>query len=179
MPSQKGPGKKGRGAAADARQSRSRKTTPNSAAGAGVVPPSSDTSETALLGLSVRSLATFDGFDANSSTSIPDAKGIDVDIDALGVLMTTAETRGEVSNTGMRKLSPMKRGRQEEIQQDLQRDAARKENEEVRKKRKESSKAKERPLTHGAHAAAPQDGSIIGMLRISLCHLSRLHTKWS
>ncbi|CAG8955660.1 hypothetical protein HYFRA_00010924 [Hymenoscyphus fraxineus] len=167
-PSQKGTGKKGR----DARQSRSRNSTPNLTGASSSVPPA-ESGETALLELSRASFFTSDNV-ADVSSAIPSSKDLEALAEKLQKLVAAIELRGATCDRGMRMLAKLRKERLEEIESDrrdeehkerLKRDAA---DEEERgrhktnklKKRKDiSTSREERPLTHGAHTLAPQDGS--------------------
>lgn len=111
--------------------------------------------------------------DPQIGSSIPDSKAIDAIIDSLNQLLDVAEARGQVCDRGMRLLS-LQRKEQVETerreQEHRDKEAADKAAERSRqaskmKKKKDASKTREdRPLTHGAHVLAPQDGSIAGKL---------------
>jgi transcriptional adapter 3 len=169
--SQKGTGKKGR----DIRQSRSRNTTPSLAGSA--VPPS-ESGDTAYLALSKESFRTSDDIVEPYGSPIPTSKDLETLLDRLKRLVNVIETRGAVCDRGMRMLAQARKDRLEEIENQrrdeeqnerLKKEAA---DEEERgrtkaskiKKKKDSGNVKEeRPLTHGAHGVAPQDGSQLGM----------------
>jgi transcriptional adapter 3 len=171
-PGQKGTGKKGR----DVRQSRSRNTTPSLIGARGSLPPN-ESGETAWLELPIQPLRASDDSIENYSPSIPGSKDLEGLLERLQKLVNVAESRGSVCDRGMRQLAQQRKDRQEEIESErrdeerrerLKRDAA---DEEERgrnkankvKKRKDASRARdERPLTHGAHGLAPQDGSNLG-----------------
>jgi transcriptional adapter 3 len=171
-PSQKGTGKKGR----DVRQSRSRNTTP-SIVGARTSLPPADSGETAYLELPIQSFRVSDDALDNYGTSIPSSKDLEALLERCKELKDIVETRGSVCDKGMRMLAQARKDRIEEIENErideerkerIKRDAA---DEEERgrskanklKKRKDASQGREeRPLTHGAHGLAPQDGSNLG-----------------
>jgi transcriptional adapter 3 len=169
---QKGTGKKGR----DVRQSRSRNTTP-SLVGARTSLPPNEFGETAYLELPIQSFRASDDVVENYGTSIPSSKDLEGLLERLQKLVDVVEARGSVCDRGMRMLAQARKDRVEEIENE-RRDEERKERvkrdaaeEEERgrnkankvKKRKDASKAREeRPLTHGAHGLAPQDGSNLG-----------------
>jgi transcriptional adapter 3 len=170
LPSQKGTGKKGR----DARQSRSRNSTPNLPANTSV--SQLDKGTTALLGLSVAVLLVPDDI-PDVGSAIPSSKDLETLAQKLQTLVTAIENRGNICDKGMRSLAALRKERLEEIESD-RRDEERKErvkaDEEERgrhkankvKKRKDiSTSREERPLTHGAHGLAPQDGSNLGQYR--------------
>lgn len=177
LPSQKGTGKKGRD-----RHSRSRNSTPNLPflhPDAGGV--------TALLELPVANFQTDDEILENSGGSISSSKELEALLERLNKLVAIVETRGSVCDRGMRAASELRKDRLQEIESE-RRDEERKERakkdaaeEEERgrnkatkmKKRKDASAAREeRPLSHGAHGLAPQDGSHKGELHLScLCRL--------
>ena len=174
MPGQKGTGKKGR----DVRQSRSRNTTPSLGGGTNSSLPHSDNSETAYLELPVQQFRTSDDIVEQYGSAIPNSKDLEALTERLQRLVEIVETRGFVCDRGMRMLAQARKERVDEIETErrdeerkerLKRDAA---DEEERgrnkankvKKRKDVSTAREeRPLTHGAHGLAPQDGSNLGM----------------
>ena len=93
-------------------------------------------------------------------------------MERLEGLFKIVETRGSICDKGMRVLAQARKDRFEEIETD-RRDEERKERlrldaaaEEERGRKKTTSKNKknvERPLTHGAHVLAPQDGSNQGL----------------
>lgn len=168
LPSQKGTGKKGR----DARQSRSRNTTP-SLTGASSIPPGSAGS-TAYLELPKSSFQTADDLTDKYTTVIPNSQELGDLLERLNALTKQAEARGAVCDRGMRMLAQARKDRIEEIETE-RRDEENKErvkkevaDEEERgrnrankiKKRKDMSTSREeRPFTHGLHGLAPQDGS--------------------
>jgi transcriptional adapter 3 len=169
-PSQKGKGTKG--AARDIRQSRSRNTTP-SLTGAAI--PPTETGVTAYLELSLHSFRASDDLVESYGSAIPSSKELEALLERLQRLVDVVEARGSICDKGMRMLAQARKDRVEEIENDL-RDEERKERikrevkdeeERVRtkanklKKKKDAGK-EERPLTHGAHGLAPQDGSQLG-----------------
>ena len=174
-PGQKGTGKKGR----DARQSRSRNTTPSLVGTRNSLPPA-DPGETSYLELPLQSFRASDDVVDNYGASIPSSKDLEGLLDRLQELIDVVKARGSVCDKGMRMLAEARKDRLKEIEEieterrneerkeRLKRDAA---DEEERgrnkankvKKRKDASRAREeRPLTHGAHGLAPQDGSNSG-----------------
>lgn len=177
QPGQKGTGKKGRDAA---RQSRSRNSTPGSSF------PLADT-HTAFLDLPIKSFRTSDDLNETYGTTIPSSKDLEALLERLNKLTDVVDTRGTVCDRGMRLLSQARKDRLEEIENE-RRDEERKEqlkkdaaDEEERgrnkmgkiKKRKDLSTAREeRPLTHGAHGLAPQDGSNLGTCPEYEAHLT-------
>ncbi|KAG9235923.1 putative chromatin-remodeling complexes subunit NGG1 [Amylocarpus encephaloides] len=169
---QKGTGKKGR----EARPSRSRNSTPSLiTANANSSLSTSESSESALLELPLRLFPTSDDI-SDVGTAIPSLRDLVTLSEKLQRLVDSIEMRGTTCDRGMRRLSQIRKNRQDEIdlerieeerKERQKRDAA---NEEERgrhkankvKKRKEkeiSTSREERPLTHGAHGLAPQDGS--------------------
>ncbi|KAG0651654.1 Chromatin-remodeling complexes subunit NGG1 [Hyphodiscus hymeniophilus] len=160
---QKGTGKKGR----DVRQSRSRNTTP-SLVGARTSLPPTDSGETAYLELPIQQFrASDDVVVENYSASIPNSKDLEGLLERLQKLIDVVDTRGQVCDRGMRLLAQARKDRTEEIENE-RRDEERKERskrdaaeEEERSKAKANKKERKdkRPLTHGAHGLAPQDGS--------------------
>lgn len=109
--------------------------------------------------------------DPQIGSSIPDSKAIDTIIDSINRLLDVAEARGKVCDRGMRLLSAQRkdqveteRREQERVDREAADEAAERGRQASKmRKKKDSSKVKEdRPLTHGAHVLAPQDGSKIG-----------------
>ncbi|MCJ1425483.1 Transcriptional regulator, partial [Sticta canariensis] len=108
---------------------------------------------------------------------IPDPKLLEIMANDLNVLSQLADTRGQACDGAMREISKRRKERREEerAREQANREAEEKESlkraaedeEEARgrkgakvKKRKERSNVREeRPLTHGAHGLARQDGS--------------------
>jgi transcriptional adapter 3 len=165
---QKGTGKKGRD---NIRQSRSRNSTPSL-----VVPQESG--NTAYLSLPIQSFRTCDDIvEQYGGSAIPSSKDLEALLERLQKLAEVVENRGLICDKGMRKLAQERKDSLEEIEmqkRDLeQRERVKKDaaDEEERgrnkankiKKRKDLSTAREeRPLTHGAHGLAPQDGAGLG-----------------
>jgi transcriptional adapter 3 len=164
---QKGVGKKGRD-----RQSRSRNTTPSL-----VQPPPNDGEHTAFLDLPMDSFRTADDLIEIYGSTIPSSQDLEALLERLNKLTDVVDTRCNVADRGMRMLADKRKKRIAETENDrveaenkerAKRDAA---DEEERgrhraskiKKRKDISTAREeRPLTHGAHGLAAQDGSNLG-----------------
>lgn len=110
-------------------------------------------------------------------STIPSSPDLEALLDRLNRLTDVVETRCQVVDKGMRQLSDMRKKRLAEIENErveveskerAKRDAA---DEEERgrhraskiKKRKDISAAREeRPLTHGSHSLARQDGPDLG-----------------
>lgn len=110
--------------------------------------------------------------DPQIGSSIPDSKAIDTIIDSINRLLDVAEARGKVCDRGMRLLSAQRkdqveteRREQERIDREAADEAAEmgRQATKMRKKKDSSKVREERPLTHGAHILAPQDGSKVGM----------------
>ncbi|KAI9743510.1 MAG: Transcriptional regulator [Claussenomyces sp. TS43310] len=171
---QKGTKKKG---GRDARTSRSRNTTPISISGQGI-PASSNSEESAYTEMRMKPYvgAAYDEIiEQQPGSSIPDSKALDALLDRLNRLLDAVESRNKVGDRGMRQLAALRKERLEEIEverrDEERRERIRRDDEEERskkavsKKKKESGKVKEerlkddRPLTHGAHGLAPQDGT--------------------
>lgn len=186
IPGQKGStGKKGRD-----RQSRSRNTTPS-------LMSASDPDETPYLRVPLQNFQTDEGIDnysSGGSKDIPTAKDLEMLLERLNKLQTTVDARGAVCDRGMRTVVGLKKDRLEELESE-RRDEERKErlkkdalDEEERgrnkkaskmKKRKDASSAREeRPLAHGAHGLAAQDGSHHPgkLLYLSIVHPGHQHT---
>lgn len=172
-PSQKGTGKKGNGA----RQSRSRNTTP-SLAGRNSVPPT-ESGDTALLELPLSNFRTADDlFEIYHHHAIPSARDLDALVERIKNLQKIVDVRGDICDKGMRLLAKARKERFEDIENE-RRDEERKErvkkeaieeeerkaNKKKRKEQQAATKEEQRPLTHGAHGLAPQDGSKLGVLQ--------------
>ncbi|TVY34208.1 Chromatin-remodeling complexes subunit [Lachnellula subtilissima] len=167
LPSQKGTGKKGR----DPRQSRSRNTTP-SIIGTSTSLSHTESGETGLLELPKDKFPTSPDFGDYVALAIPSSKDLEALSDKLKRLMAVIETRGDICNKGMRLMVEMRKDRQDDIARQNQeqevvekkkRDAAEEEERGRHRanklKRRKDISAEERPLTHGAHGLAPQDGT--------------------
>lgn len=168
---------KGKGKGRDSRQPRSRNTTPSSSFSAGptsVPPPSNyiENDPSRLLGPTTVQYA--DMLDRVGAGPIPDIKSLESLMEHLKSLSQLAEARGDACNAGMRELS-QKRKEIAEDQEQFGRDVGErlKMKREVDhdegssraskggkvKKRKERDAKEERPLNHGAHEVARQDGA--------------------
>lgn len=162
---------KGKGKGRDARQSRSRNTTPSSASAPAIpsLPVQSYLDNDVTKHIDQASLQYSDVLDLVSAQNIPDSKTLETLVEHLKSLSEMADIRGEVCNAGMREMS-QKRKEVEDLELDREvqnRAKLKRETEEdddihkggKLKKRKERSSAKERPLNHGAHEVARQDGA--------------------
>lgn len=166
--------------ARDGRQSPSRNTTPSSIAS---LPFTVAVLSTAYLDIPVSSLVippniTYDDIleRHGGGGGIPDPKNLELMANDLNTLSLSAETRGQACDGAMRELA---KRRKERIEADRVRELASREAEEKEnlkraaeeeddaggkkagrlKKRKDRINAKEeRPLAHGAHGVARQDG---------------------
>lgn len=163
---------KSKGKGRDARQSRSRNTTPSNAASASVaVPPLQSYLENDVSKLIDLANGQYtDLLDLIAGPNIPNSKTLESLVEHLKSLSDMADARGEACNAGMREMS---RKRKEVIDDtELSREVGdraklKRETEEddeivkgKTKKRKERATAKEeRPLSHGAHDVARQDGA--------------------
>ncbi|KAI9839370.1 MAG: Transcriptional regulator [Thelocarpon superellum] len=182
-------GGKGKSKARDSRRSRSRNTTPSSVGASTSTVSASHTAylEMPLSQLMVPTNLTYDDLldRHGSTTGIPESKHLDALAADLRTLAQLADIRSDVCNKGMRQLSLRRKNRlederekeresrdQEERKEKLKRDAAARNEEEERrgskaskiKKRKDRSKVRdERPLVHGAHGLARQDGGDVEM----------------
>ena len=160
------------------RQSRSRNTTPSSVLSA---PGSSSTAgltvylEIPLASLIIPSTLLYDDLlEHHGGGGIPDPKNLEALANDLRALSELAATRENACDSAMRNLSQRRKLRHEEELEQFNREAEEKsglkrsaEDDDVDKaaksgklkKRKEQVKAREeRPLAHGAHGLARQDG---------------------
>lgn len=158
---------KGKGKGQTARRSRSRNTTPSSiSAGPTSVPPSSVYLENDPSKLIVPTNVQYAEMLARMGAGpIPDSKSLETLMDHLKSLSQMVEAREDACNAGMRELSQ----RRKEVSEDredatrMKREADEDEDGQVLKgakpkKRKERASKDERPLDHGAHEVARQDG---------------------
>lgn len=164
--------KGGAGKDSNARRSRSRNTTP----GLTQRPVEMETPLTEVR-MKPFSISSYDEIvEQQSGSGIPDSRSLDTLIDRIENLLKEVESRGNASDRGMRRLAGLRKDRLEELEAErrdeeqkerLKREAAEEEERGRKankmKKKKETSRAREeRPLAHGAHGLAPQDGSNLG-----------------
>lgn len=163
---------KSKGKGRDARQSRSRNTTPSNAGSVPtVVPPLPGYLENDVSKLIDLANGQYtDLLDLVAGPNIPDSKTLETLVDHLKSLSDMADARGEACNAGMREMSQKRKDVLEdtELSREVgERAKLKRETEEddeipkgKTKKRKERASAKEeRPLNHGAHDVARQDGA--------------------
>lgn len=168
---QKGAGKRSSGPR-EVRRSRSRNTTPSSVgAGSGIPATETESKYLELTMIPFPQTAYDEIVDPSIGTSIPDSKAIDAIVDSLNRLLDVAEARGQVCDRGMRLLSIQRKDQVETERREQERrdreaadEAAERGRQasKMKKKRDSGKMREERPLTHGAHVLAPQDGSNIG-----------------
>ncbi|MCJ1378839.1 Transcriptional regulator [Xylographa soralifera] len=178
MPPLGGKGKKGK----EGRQSRSRNTTPSSVASASASVVSAYTAylDIAISHFTIPNNILYDDIleRHGGSGGIPDPQHLETLANELKTLSQLAEARHNACDGGMRKLSERRKERIEEEREldqaireaedkaNLKRAAEDEELDRDRKggkmkKRKERSAIREeRPLTHGAHGVARQDGLV-------------------
>jgi transcriptional adapter 3 len=184
---QKSNAKKG-GRDSNARRSRSRNTTP----GVTQRPVEMDTPLTEVR-MKPFPISSYDEIvEQQSGSGIPDSKSLDALIERIENLLKEVEARGHASDRGMRKLAALRKDRLEELEAErrdeeqrerLKREAAEEEERGRKankmKKKKETSRAREeRPLAHGAHGLAPQDGSNLGRLLFYIQSLPLAVVSW-
>ncbi|CAI7621852.1 unnamed protein product [Penicillium glandicola] len=163
---------KGKGKGRDARQSHSRNTTPSSGSAPTIpsLPIQSYLENDVTKHIDLASVQYSDVLDLVSAQNIPDSKTLETLVDHLKGLSNMADIRGEVCNAGMREMSQKRREvEDQELDREVRdRSKLKRETEEdddihkggKLKKRKERPSAKdERPLNHGAHEVARQDGA--------------------
>lgn len=163
---------KGKGKGRDARQSRSRNTTPSSASAPAIpsLPIQSYLENDVTKHIDLASVQYSDVLDLVSAQNIPDSKTLEALVEHLKGLSDMADLRGEVCNAGMREMSQK---RKEVDDQELDREVRdrsklKRETEEdddihkggkLKKRKERPSGKEERPLNHGAHEVARQDGA--------------------
>jgi transcriptional adapter 3 len=163
---------KGKGKGRDARRSRSRNTTPSSASAPAIpsLPVQSYLENDVTKHIDQASLQYSEVLELVSAQNIPDSKTLETLVEHLKSLSDMADTRGEICNAGMREMShKRKEVEDQELEREvLNRSRLKRETEEdddihkggKPKKRKDRASAKEeRPLNHGAHELARQDGA--------------------
>ena len=169
------------------RSSRSRNTTPSSNVSAPISTVAA--TNTAYLDIPVDNLTIHSGISYDDilerhggGGGIPDPKHLEAMADNLKTLSQRAETRGQACDAAMRELvsrqkeikleeerSKEKAMREKAAQEAAEKESLKRAAEEEEgakskkalklKKKKEQSMKEERPLTHGAHGVARQDGS--------------------
>ena len=168
---------KGKSKGRDARQSRSRNTTPSSSLSAGptsVPPPSSYLENDPSRLLVPMNVQYSEMLDRMGAGPVPDIKSLESLMDHLKSLSQLAESRGDACNAGMRELS-QKRKEIVEDQEQFDLDVSERlkvkreaDNDEESgraskggkvKKRKERDTKEDRPLALGAHDMTRQDGA--------------------
>lgn len=170
---------KGKGKGRDVRRSRSRNTTPSSSlsAGATSAPPPPSYLENDPSRLLVPSTVQYaEMLDRVAPGSIPDSKSLESLMDHLKALCQLAEARGDACNAGIRELSRKRKEIADEQDQfEHEADGRPKMKREAYydeepsrpskggkiKKRKERESKEDRPLDHGSHELARQDGAEI------------------
>lgn len=162
---------KSKGKGRDARQSRSRNTTPSNAGGAAAasLPSYLENDVTKLIDVANGQYTEL--LELVAAPNIPDSKTLETLVEHLNNLSDLADTRGEVFNAGMREMSQKRKEVMED--QELSHEVAdraklKRETEDdddpihkgkVKKRKDRSSIKEERPLSHGAHEIARQDGA--------------------
>lgn len=166
------PSLKGKSKGRDARQSRSRNTTPsNAGSGTGAVASATSYLENDVSKLIDQANGQYtDMLDLIAGPNIPDSRTLETLVDHLKSLSEMADIRGDTCNAGMREMSQKRKNVTEdpELSREVgERAKLKRETEEddeqihkgKTKKRKERAAKEERPLSHGAHEVARQDGA--------------------
>ncbi|PWY95585.1 hypothetical protein BO94DRAFT_530311 [Aspergillus sclerotioniger CBS 115572] len=171
---------KGKGKGREARPSRSRNTTPNSSFSAGPTASAplhsyldNDASKLILTPSAIQYGELLERM--GGVGPIPDSKSLELLTEHLKTLSQLAETRSDACNAGIRELSQKRKEVVEEPESaerdgsdrvKMKREADDEEEEKVlkggklkRRKERGSSSKEERPLAHGAHDVARQDGA--------------------
>lgn len=165
----------------DARQSRSRNTTPSSGHSASTAAGASGYLDSDLGKLFAQNTVQYAEIldQVGGSGSIPDVRSLEQLSDQLKTLSQVADTRGDTCNAAIRELSQRKKDvvedpREQEMERDTEDrkmkreaddedDASRALKGGKLKKRKERSSKEDRPLAVGAHEATRQDGGELGL----------------
>lgn len=163
---------KGKGKGRDSRQSRSRNTTPSSiSTGPTSAPPPSHYLENDPSRLLVPTNVQYaEMLDRMGAGPIPDSRSLESLMEHLKSLSQLAEARGDACNAGMRELSQKRKeivedqGQFEDVGPKLKHEVDDEEPSRASKgskvkKRKEREGKEDRPLDHGAHGIARQDGA--------------------
>ncbi|KAJ6119328.1 hypothetical protein N7523_003608 [Penicillium sp. IBT 18751x] len=166
------PSLKGKSKGRDARQSRSRNTTPsNAGSGPGTLTSAINYLENDVSKLIDQANSQYtDMLDLIAGPNIPDSRTLEALVDHLKSLSEMADIRGDTCNAGMREMSQKRKNVTEdpELSREVgERAKLKRETEEddeqiqkgKTKKRKERAAKEERPLSHGAHDVARQDGA--------------------
>lgn len=162
---------KSKGKGRDARQSRSRNTTPSNTGGAPAVSLPSYLENDVTKLIDVANGQYTELLELVAAPNIPDSKTLETLVEHLNNLSDMADTRGEVFNAGMREMSQKRKEVMED--QELSHEVAdraklKRETEDdddpihkgkVKKRKDRSSIKEERPLSHGAHEISRQDGA--------------------
>jgi transcriptional adapter 3 len=164
---------KSKGKGRDSRQSRSRNTTPSTASAPSAAAPSipSYLDNDVTKQIDVANTEYMDLLDLVAGPNIPDSKTLERLVEHLKSLSDMADVRGETFNAGMREMSQKRKEvvDDQELEREVgERSKLKRETEDdddvpkggKLKRRKERASAKEeRPLSHGAHDVARQDGA--------------------
>ena len=194
----------------EGRRSSSRHTTPSSTISASIASPTPTNTaflEIPISNLAVPANVQYDDIlerhgGNGGNGGIPDPKHLETMAENLRMLAKLAQSRTEYNDRGMRALATKRkevveqeREREQEAREHEQKETARREAEvetearerktgrakEKKRSRLGEEKAQERPLNHGAHGLARQDGldlPLIGVLQLSvLSHLSPLDAR--
>ncbi|KAJ5157091.1 uncharacterized protein N7482_008191 [Penicillium canariense] len=165
---------KSKGKGRDARQSRSRNTTPSNAGGApGVavplIPSYLENDVTKLIDLANGQYT--DLLDLVAGPNIPDSKTLETLVEHLKSLSDMADARGDACNAGMREMSQKRKevmedqelsrevGERAKLKRETEDDDDQVHKGKLKKRKERSSTKEERPLSHGAHELARQDGA--------------------
>lgn len=165
---------KGKTKGREARQPRSRNTTPSSEQSMGPIaglPSRMKYIDNEMLKLVLPSSFQYSEIlDKTGNGPIPDSKYLDTLVDQIKSLGKHAEDRGDICNVGIRDLSqkrkeisedrePVERTRiKREVEDDDESSRASKGGK-VKKRRERAHGREDRPLSHGSHEVARQDGT--------------------
>lgn len=163
---------KSKGKGRDARQSRSRNTTPSNTGTTVAVPPPPSYLENDVTKLiDLANGQYMDLLELVAAPNIPDSKTLEILVDHLKTLSDMADARGEVCNAGMREMSQKRKemmddlelsrevGDRAKLKRETEEDDDQIHKSKLKKRKERSGTKEERPLVHGAHEVGRQDGA--------------------
>jgi len=164
---------KSKGKGRDARQSRSRNTTPSNAGSvpAAVLPIASYLVNDVSKLIDQANGQYTDMLDLVAGPNIPDSRTLETIVEHLKSLSDMADARGDTCNAGMREMSLKRKdvtedpelsreiGERAKLKRETEEDDDQIHKGKPKKRKGHVSSKEERPLNHGAHDVARQDGA--------------------